>query len=247
MQLSDVINIASDVALVIYIVVFGFAALRALSIGRALVNRVYRNRTYFTGAFAIIAVAGNLLGIEPQLYLLNLFFFFILIDTAILVALEMDFFHRNTLRWKQIRLVGYVVFLVNETISVIETVGPLTGVITPSTAQYLETGPLTTVSGVCLLIVLAYTTATAVVSARRTPDKPLRRFIVLAGLLIFIFLVNTVVFGFVTKVFAFFFCSPRIHYLSLGNVIVSGEQDRERNQKITPVHCSLSVAPEQRH
>ncbi len=196
MQLaSEIINIAEDVAGVIAIVIFGFAAFRAFTIGRALVNRVYRNRAYFMGVFALIVIF-SLLPISAtsgDIYFPFLFVFFIMVDSTILVALDTDFFHRNTLRWRRIRLVVYALF-----------VGFLTYTFLPSNVTNTLPGFVFDVVVAIFVFVFVYTTATAVISARRTPDKPLRRFIALAGLFLFGLLVNTVVFVFVSEVFTAF-------------------------------------------
>jgi hypothetical protein len=192
MQLNDVINIAGYVALVIVLVIFAFAALRAFTIGRVLVNRVYRIRAYFMGVFAVIVIVSFL--IPGELYFPLLFVFFIMVDTTILAALETDFFHRNTLRWKQIRIVAYPLFVV----LVINSILP------PSVLNLLSSGIGFDFVAIAFIFIFVYTSATAVVSARRTPDKPLRRFITLAGLFLLGLLINTLVFVFVSEVFSTF-------------------------------------------
>ncbi len=196
MQLaSEVINIAEDAANVIAIVIFGFAAFRAFTIGRVLVNRVYRNRAYFMGVFAIIVIV-SLIPIPAtagELYFPFLFVFFIMVDSTILAALDTDFFHRNTLRWRQIRLVLYPLF-----------VAFLAYAFLPSNATNTLPGIVLDVVVATFLFIFVYTTATAVVSARRTPDRPLRRFMALSGLFLFGFIVNTLIFSFISKGFSFF-------------------------------------------
>ncbi len=196
MQLaSEVINIAEDAANVIAIVIFGFAAFRAFTIGRVLVNRVYRNRAYFMGVFAIIVIV-SLIPIPAtigKIYFPFLFVFFIMVDSTILAALDTDFFHRNTLRWRQIRLVLYPLF-----------VAFLAYAFLPSNATNSLPGIVLDVVVATFLFIFVYTTATAVVSARRTPDRPLRRFMALSGLFLFGFIVNTLIFSFISKGFSFF-------------------------------------------
>jgi hypothetical protein len=199
MLLSEVVNIAYYVALAIAVVIFAFAAFRAFTIGSALVNRVYRNRAYFMGVFAVTVIVSFLLIpvsflIPGELYFPLLFVFFIIVDSTILAALDTDFFHRNTLRWKQIRMVAYPLFV----LLVINSILP------PSVPNLLSSGIGFDFVAIAFIFIFVYTSATAVVSARRTPDKPLRRFIALAGLFLLGLLVNTLVFVFVSEVFSAF-------------------------------------------
>lgn len=189
MQPSDFINIYEDVAQVIALAVFAFAAFRAITIGRALVNRVYKSRAYFVGALAISGLIGILFP-PSSLYFVLLFIVFILVDSAILVALDTDFFHRNTLRWKQIRLAVYALFVavLIYTLSPDNVVNSLPGIVFDLVVA-------------SFLFIFVYTAGAAVVSARRTSDKPLKRFVALAGLLILGYLVNTLLFVFVSELF----------------------------------------------
>lgn len=111
-----------------------------------------------------------------------------MVDCAILAALETDFFHRNTLRWKQIRLIVYPLLVAD----VIYT-------ILPSSVQSSLPEVVFLAVTISFIFNFLYTAVTAVVSARRTSDKPLRRFIMFAGLYLLGFLVNTLLFVFVTE------------------------------------------------
>lgn len=203
MQLSEVISIATDVANALSVIIFGFAALRAFTIGRALLNRVYKSRAYLTGLLALVEFAGILSGEADQVYLLVLIILYVIVDTTILAALELDFFHRNTLRWKQVRIAAYILFVADAIYGgyFVNYVSKSPS-IAPSAALHSLLGVIFVVAASSLLFIFAYTATTAVVSVRRTPDRPLRRFMTLSGLFLFGILVNSLVFVFISEVFA---------------------------------------------
>ena len=168
------------------------AAYRGLTIGRGLTSRVYRNRAFWIAALCIGDVLQSLVPdnwMLGQLPLFELTFFalvfvvFIFIDSTILVTLEMDFFHRNTLRWRQMRLVIYSYFLV---------FGAAAGIVT-----YLGvaiSGPESLFAGLAIAL-YGYSVITLIVSALRTPDRTLRRHILLLGVVILISAVTTFTFN----------------------------------------------------
>ncbi len=162
-------------------------------------NRVYRNRAFFTAALAILEAVSAPIGQSGNVYLILLIIMFVMVDITILVALDTDFFHRNTLRWRQIRLVAYGLLVIAIILS------GITGQITAILPHALFAFSAVPFTDAFVVFIFAYTTATAVVSARRTPDKPLKRFMVLAGLFLFGLLINTLVYTLVTEVFSPFF------------------------------------------
>jgi hypothetical protein len=113
-----------------------------------------------------------------------------------MVSLDTDFFHRNTLRWRQVRLVAYPMVVAIE--------------IYAEASNYLPSNFLSTPLGEALLVVVLaifafvflYSTLTAIVSARRCPDVPLKRFMEYLGILLLLFLVNTLLYVLVTEVVA---------------------------------------------
>ncbi len=207
MQPSEIINVVDNVGLYIAAVIFAVAAFRAITIGRALVIRVYRTQAYFTAALAILEAGSILLNQSDKAYAFLLVIMFVLVDVTILVALQMDFFHRNTLRWKQVRLVAYGLLVATFILTGITgnaSHGHITGGLSFLNALYTFSGTIY-IAYAFIVFIFAYPTAAAVVSARRTPDKPLRRFMALAGLFLFGLLINTLVFTLVTVVFSPFF------------------------------------------
>jgi hypothetical protein len=202
---SEILPIAQGIAQVVVVAIFLFAAFRAVSIGRALVNRVYRNRAYVTGVFAILVVANQLvpdswtiLGVPfyTLTYFLFLAFVFVLVDSTILVSLAIDFFHRNTLRWRQVRLVAYPLIITIEIAVWVNNYLP---------SNFLSTG-LGEIETVVLLAFAAFvfvsSALTAIVSARRSADIPLRRFMKYTAILLLLLLLNTFVYVLVTVAIA---------------------------------------------
>jgi hypothetical protein len=188
---SDIIPFIDSATEIIGIVIYLFAIFRAITIGRALVNRVYRDRAYFVGALIVFVIAQSFVPDNwvffgfyayQVTYFALLFFILVLIDNTVLVGLDMDFFHRNTLRWRQTRFVAYLIFIVDVVLLLIALNG------------YLPASPR---GGLLVLgsfvVVFIYAAATLVVTALRTPDRPIRRFLMFAGLLIAGFLVSTLI------------------------------------------------------
>jgi hypothetical protein len=188
---SDIVTFIDSATEVIGIVIYLFAVFRAITIGRALVNRIYRDRAYFVGALIVFLLAqsfvpDNLVFLGFYLYQVTYFalafFIIVLIDNTILVGLDMDFFHRNTLRWRQTRLVVYPIFI----IVVVSLLFALSGYLPVS-----HSGGILVIGS--FVFIFTYAAATLVVTAHRTPDRPMRKFLMYAGVLIVGFLVSTLI------------------------------------------------------
>jgi len=204
---SEVLPALQGIATVAAMVIFLFAALRAVAIGRALVNRVYRTRAYVMGIFGVLTavnyaippswvIAGMPVADMP--YGLVLLFLFILLDTTILVSLDSDFFHRNTLRWRQVRLVAYPLSV---GITAVTTVGGLLiiGGYLPSNYNGTQAGEIILGAGALILgFSLVSSLLTATITARRCSDTTLRRFMQYLGILVFLYLVNTLIWTLIT-------------------------------------------------
>ena len=210
---GDILLVIQDIAFVVAAAVFLFAASRAVTIGRALVRRVYRNRAYVAGAFAVFLAVVSLLPVywSENAYLFELIFVFVLLDSTILVSLDTDFFHRNTLRWRQGRLVGYSMMAYLLVASYFLNFPPTSYIqslfiVQVSPLQLTPLGEIVfAVEGACLFFALTYVLLTAVVSARRSSDMILRKFLEYTGLLLFFYLVNTVIWTFITQAISPFF------------------------------------------
>lgn len=116
--------------LLVSLPITAFAAYRALSSRRALVSGVYRSRALWTGMGAIIILAFESLQIIGEnslgpgyftllevdityfvLTIVGIIVIFSWIDSTILVALDMDYFHRDSLHWRGFRKYLWVTVL----------------------------------------------------------------------------------------------------------------------------------------
>jgi len=205
---SEILAVYQDVATVAAIVIFLFAAFRAVTIVRSLVNRFYRRRAYAIGIFGILS-AINLaippswmikgMPVDDMSYGLILLFLFALLDTTIMVSLDTDFFHRNTLRWRQARLVAYPLMVA---LTIVTSAGGLLIIIGYLPQNYQSTGigfAIQVVSAVVFLPSLVYAILTATVSARRISDATLKRFMMFLGILVLLYVVNTLIWTLITK------------------------------------------------
>lgn len=185
----DVVSIIDNSASLLNVAILLLAAFRGFEIGRKFVSRVYRNRAFWIAGVCIALVLQGSTGYDPSLnntligglplfeitFFVLFFVIFVFIDSTILVTLEMDFFHRNTLRWKQIRRPFYLVGLA------------LFALI------FLPGNPLTFAA--FILVPLPYSVVALFIGARRTPDRTLKRHITLLGFVVIAFLVMTFIFN----------------------------------------------------
>ncbi len=212
---SEILPVLQSIAYVVSGAIFLFAAFRAVTIGRALVKRVYRTRAYVTGIFSIFLAVVSLVAVvsvywSAYAYPFELVFIFVFLDSTILVSLDTDFFHRNTLRWRQVRFVGYsamaLICVVNGLGDFLPTYYKSLFYVQVSPAQFTPLGEIVSAVEVASIIfVFIYVFSTALVSARRSSDMPLRRFLEYTGILLFLYLVNTLIAGLVTRAIAPFF------------------------------------------
>ena len=185
-------------ALIFYVamVIYAFVAYRAAGMARAFVSKAYRSRARWIIAVSLALLltdiaghapyVGDLIVIDVPLGILSVILVLLAIlpfaDSTILVALDMDFFHRDTLRWKQTRVLVYVMLygiivliLVLLYLSFLDIPPDWVVQLTNSFAfNALFTG---VIGGT-----LVYSVATLVVSSRRTPDRIFRRHLTLLGL-----------------------------------------------------------------
>ncbi len=117
----DAMLIILQLCFIIAGITFVFLITRSVSMGRKFVDRAYKSRAFwfaglmivvllwmlFTGLFA--SSVKNVEGISIELLFAAILVAFVYADKTIHVTLEMDFFHRNTLHWRQVRKLAYVV------------------------------------------------------------------------------------------------------------------------------------------
>jgi hypothetical protein len=175
------VDLYASVRVAAFLVALGILALglyRAIQMGRDFVNRLYRARAFWTAAVALVvmivlsvdSVVGNGLGLATAVPAILLFIvLFVFADRTVQVAIEMDFFHRNTLRWRQVRKLLYVVLLTDVVYFLVGLAG---GVLSP----LLFFGTVFVVFGLAI--------AAVAISALRTPDRTIKRHVGLFGILL---------------------------------------------------------------
>ncbi|MDA4112332.1 MAG: hypothetical protein OK439_07305 [Thaumarchaeota archaeon] len=183
--LSDPVFLVNFVTTIFGTGVFLFGAYRAIRIGRVLVSRVFRNRAYWIAALMISGAISsssiffpvinnpiyNLLSFLPFFAVLVIILAFV--DSTIFAAAELDFFHRDSLHWSKSRIPLYIILISALLISI-------PGIVFYSNSSFWQT--VTTISvGLGATIVLAYSVMALIVSARRTFDKTMKRFVKLLG------------------------------------------------------------------
>jgi hypothetical protein len=190
----DVLGLFNNASNIVLSAILILGIYRALQMRGAFVNPAYRSRATgsvflmllllitFLTIYAPFPSSGALSVIGFLPFLAVILTFFVYADRSVLVAIETDFFHRNTLRWFQVRwpaglaLVAAVALLVLTIVFLPAFNGfpppdyPVLGLV--AFFMFLAVIPL----------VLAYSTAALIVGARRSSDKTLRRSILLLGL-----------------------------------------------------------------
>jgi hypothetical protein len=217
-----------DIGLTILELCFLFAAIafvflisRAIIIGRKFVSQVYRWRAFWFAGVALAALTTVLSGLISALFGLYpstslsfigiyslitwILVMFVYADRTILVTMEMDFLHRNILRWRPVRPLAYVVMFASvfwsyAYIGVTEaptcSSGPCPIVYVPgapSWAPVIFPGILVPVAFLAFAVTLGYALSCVIIGARRTPDMTMRRhvkwlgfsFLIFFGLLVF--------------------------------------------------------------
>ncbi len=203
----DIFSLIHELAFLVVEVIFVLSVFRAIEMGRAFVNRVYRDRAIWITAVIVVAVISDLTDLPPLttasfgpllstitlVVLIAVAFAFV--DSTILVTLETDFFHRNTLRWKQARLIAYpllyglIAFVFFE-ILLLSLPSPPSWV-----SAFLNSPALSILPDVglsTLSIIFGYSAVAVIIGSRRTPDRILRRHVKVIGLAFLLFIVSTI-------------------------------------------------------
>jgi hypothetical protein len=187
----DMVAFVNDVAVAITTAILLLGMYRAIEMRRIFVNLAYRSRATWSSFFMLIILIQQLSGLIsfPSSGVLSVIgslptgaFLLTMVayaDRSVLVAMETDFFHRNTLGWIRVRwpialvlifsLVGGVA---SYTIAIPNAQSPLWYVVVGNTWF------------VVVAAVLAYAAAALIVGARRSSDRNLRRSVLLLGLVI---------------------------------------------------------------
>ncbi len=165
------------------------AVIRGIQIRRALINKVYRRRALWISLVSLYALVYILLGSDLAAtvpILLNLILAtasllplvaFVFVDSAILAAMETDFFHRDALRWRRLRGLAFVVQLALFLVLIVVYFVYLRHLsILFLYFAFVIVGAST--------LGLAYSVAVLVVVSRRSSDRTMRKHTRLLGLLL---------------------------------------------------------------
>ncbi len=114
-----------------------------------------------------------LVDLNNILFALIIPFSLVFIDVTILAAMELDFFHRNTMRWREIRLPLYIIAFA------VGVIFLLPGDYNPPAELIIFVVYPIIFGGIPL--VLGYSIITLIVASRRTPDRTIKRHVRLLG------------------------------------------------------------------
>jgi len=185
-DLVDVINVG---ATVVTVAILAVGIFRALKLRRAFVNGVYRSRATWSAFLMLVIMilmltnfinfpsSGilSLIGAAPVLALI--FTVFAYSDRSVLVAIETDFFHRNTLGWLRVRWPATIVIIVFVIVVLVSSAIPNLTVEEQSWANNIGS-----LFFFAIAAIIAYAAAALIVGARRSSDRTLRMSILLLGL-----------------------------------------------------------------
>jgi len=178
----DTVDLLEGVAGIVTAAIALFAAYRSATIGRSLVTRVYRTRAYWLIALTIIFAIVNAdfssstIGSDINYWGFFVFLFVLLffLDSNVAVAKEIDFFHRDILRWQKVRIPLLVAIVVTSAVTIVAS--------TEVTAFAI------TLSGVAILVyfgllgvALAYSGVVMLVISRTSYDRTMKRFVRMVG------------------------------------------------------------------
>jgi hypothetical protein len=199
---SDIVSLITNLRLLIGIGIFLLGSYRAITIGRALVSRVYRNRAFWTAAvmivFAItnfldltsfsssvaVTTIGVILGIVP--YAGETLLLFAFIDGTILAGMDTDFFHRDTLKWRRARKPLYAAFVVG-----VVVVFFIFSLPNPNSLPFVAVASVYAALA-AILSIFCFSAATIIVVSRRTPDRTMKMFLKYLGSALGVFVLDNV-------------------------------------------------------
>jgi len=182
-------------AILVALGVVALGLVRAVQVGRGFVNRLYRSRAFWTAAVALLAmitlstsyILGNNLGLVSAVPFAVLFLvLFVFADRTIQVAMEMDFFHRNSLHWRQIRIPLYVVLVADIVLVSIEAAYP--GLEQGSARAVFF--PLFAFAWASFFGVFGVAIGAVAAGAGRTPDRTIKKHVRLFGVFLVALLVT---------------------------------------------------------
>ena len=197
---SEILSVIDQLENLVSVVILIFALFRAIAIGRASASTVYRRRAFWIAGLMITWIIAQVALYLPNAQSITLFGIYLpailfvaaflvtlaFVDSSILVTMELDFFHRNTLHWRQLRVIAYVLMFVFVSLVVVISSGgqlPQSQVdILALVAQFLIFAIFGGVFG--------YAVITLAIGARRTQDRTMKRHVTLLGASIGLLIIN---------------------------------------------------------
>ncbi|GEM_PF-4065328 len=201
----DVVGTINNGSTVLIVGILVLGIYRALGIRRGFVGGTYRSRATWSALLMLVIIISMLSNYVPVsdpniqfivgfVPLVALIFVILAYgDRSVLVAIETDFFHRDTLSWSRMRWV-LAIYLVASII------GTVAGgfILTPEEQSSFLGTLLSDFFFFGLAGALAILTAALIVGARRSADRTLRRSILLLGLALSTLVLSIVATSFLT-------------------------------------------------
>jgi hypothetical protein len=187
-DVSTIIGNALFLAILIFAIINFLAAYYSLNLSRMLIDRLEKSRAIWTGSVSILLSTTLLLfiftpetGPYSAIWVISLVIFILalagLIDSTIRVAIEQDYFHRNTLYWKKLRYLFWAGILF------IFVLGPI---LTFTGFPNLTSGlALDALAGI---VPFVYGIAALFVSGKRSKDRKMRSYLRWLGLAVLVLL-----------------------------------------------------------
>lgn len=217
-------DISYYVTVLSYLIAMGILTLgtyRALKIRRALAHPIYRSRALRLALVAVLyfivlitdlvpypnqtdLVTATLITLTFNMpYLVFAFMMFASVDRTILVAIDMDLFRRNTLQWPRLRPLLYALVL-----------GSFVLVLVANPFLFLQNPPLWATTAdlafyPLFLIPLGISAIALALSARRSLEKTMRRFVALFSLSVAFFITDSILFNYVY----YFYYTPALQFV----------------------------------
>ncbi len=205
---GDPTYLINDASYVVQILILVVGIYRALVMRRGFIDSTYRSRALWS-AFLMVVIAvtnaeslvplpndvlGAVVGFVPFAAIVLVSFAFV--DRTVIVAVRSDFFHRNPLRWLQLRRPASVVMAASTALILVAVA---------TSSQLANSGPQSDAPlwvdlgyyqfFLIVAAILGYSAIALTVAARRTPDNTLRKSIRLLGIALGFFVVSVLTFA----------------------------------------------------
>jgi hypothetical protein len=182
----DILGVFNDASNIVISAILILGIYRAQQMRKAFVTPAYRSRATWSAILMLIILIVFVSSYVPVPSVFGFLPFFSVLlavfayaDKSVLVAIETDFFHRNTLGWLRVRRPAGVVFVAF--MAVVVAVGELFSLGNQASVPPFWGAVAYYSFTVAAVVVLAYSAAALIVGARRSSDRTLRRSISLFG------------------------------------------------------------------